>query len=173
MARERPFKAELVDVRTALPDSRRADREHLHRWEDDWRAQEILDKFKAHNPAASPKEFIDRHLKIRQYVNRISDSKDWHKEWRKYFAKCGTEIFDPRRSFSDRMATLRILYRDAALALSVYKNRLPPPQYISRQTKTRKHDKTQRIETQNEDNWRARKLCMILIGALWHEHCGA
>jgi hypothetical protein len=174
MARERLFKAELIEIRKAA--SNGADRKHLLRWEeDDWRAQQIWNKFKAHNPAASPKEFIAYNLGFRRYAEAVpapADVKDWHKEWRDYFARCATNIFNPRQSSSASRALLGILYREADAALYLHKSRLPPKSYISRQNKTRKHDKTQRIETQSQDNWRTRRLFMIEIGTFWDERCG-
>jgi hypothetical protein len=58
MARERPFTDELKDYR-GIGKRRSVVREHLQRWADDPRAQEIWNKFKEHNPTASPQELID------------------------------------------------------------------------------------------------------------------
>lgn len=173
MARERPFKDEVKAFRKALPvSSKSEDREHLQRWEVDTRAQEIWDKFGALSPATSPKEFIARGLAVRRYAEalptQISDSKDWHKEWRNYFARCATDIFDPRRSLSDARGMLGILYREADSALYLHRSRLPLKPHVSRQNKTRKRED----KTQKDNNWRAHRTCIVLLSDFWHEQCG-
>ena len=172
MVRERPFKADVKAVREALPVSR-GDREHLRRWEDDHRAQQIWDEFKALNPATSPKEFIARNLDVRRYAEalsaRISDSKNWHKEWSRHFAHVGaTEIFAPDRAFTDQMASLRILCRDATFALSLHKNLLPPKFLIPRQNKTQKREH----KGQENKNWRAHRIFIVVFSNFWHAQCG-
>lgn len=162
MARERLFKDELKAVCKALPDGNSADRKHLERWEDDSRAQEIWDNFKALSPTTSLKEFIFSVLKARHIVNalpaQISASEDWHKEWQKYFAQSAAEIFAPHRSLTDAMARLSTLYQEAVSALHLHKRRLPPElPYISRQ---------------NKNNWRVRRLCIDVLSNFWHQQCG-
>ena len=138
MARERPFKDELKAYRKALyrprdprsekPDERSgssnsADRKHLQRWENDSRAQEIWDKFKEHNPTASPNELIKPVLKARRearaWIARMSMTSDWPKIWHRHYAQHATEIFAQCESLADATAEIGVLYDDMLVATEV------------------------------------------------------
>lgn len=190
MARERPFKAELIEVRKALyrprvpgsrgPDgvgsSNSADREHLIRWEGDERVEEIWAKFHTLSPTTSPKELISRCLKARRQANawvaRISRSKDWPKQLHRRYAERATNIFSRHKSLSDATAKIGVLFYemlDATLAVELNRGSLlaEKPPHISRQNKTKKHEDKRQVD----NNWRVHRLCMISIGAFWYEQC--
>jgi hypothetical protein len=195
MARERPFKDELKAYREALyrprvpgsdgPDGvgndNPPDREHLQNWEKDFRAQEIWDKFKEHNPTASPNELIKPVLKMRREARawpaRIAHVSDWPKELHKYYAQRAKEVFARYESLDDVAGEILVLFyemMDAVHAVEFESRTLlaEKPQHISRQKKTRKRDKTQHDKTQHDDNWGIHRLFIIAINNFWQRQCG-
>jgi hypothetical protein len=188
MVRQRPFKNELIAFREALyrprvPGSRgrdglgssnSADREHLVRWEHDLRTEEIWAKFKAHNPTTSPREFISRGPNARRNAQsllaRISHSKDWPKQLHRHYAERATNIFAQHKSLSDATAEMGVLFYemcDAVVALELSSFDLPVELPFGRQNKTRKRDD----KTQEDNNWRVRRLCVVELSTFWHQRC--
>jgi hypothetical protein len=168
MARERPFKDELKDVHKAVRNS--ADCEHLQRWEDDFRAQEIWDRFKEHNPNASPNELIKPVLKMRRearaWVARISQTSDWPKDLHRLYARRAAEVFARHESLWDAAAQIGILFYEmleTAETVELWRGDMLSgmPPHISRQKKT-----------QRDDNWAIHKLCIIKISNFWQRQCG-
>jgi hypothetical protein len=194
MARERPFKDELKAYREALRrprvlgsrgpeglgNSNSADREHLQNWEDDSRARVIWGKFKEQNPTASPNELIKPVLKMRRearaWVAKISRTNDWPKELHERYAQRAAEVFARHKSLWDAAAQIGCLFYemlDAAEVLELWRGHmLAGAPRISRQKKTRKRDKTQPDTMQRDDNWAARRLCIVAIDNFWQRQCG-
>jgi hypothetical protein len=178
MARERPFTDELKDYR-GIGKRRSVVREHLQRWADDFRAQEIWDKFKEHNPTASPQELILTVLKARdegRWIARLSQATEEPEEWRKYYARRAAEIFARQKPLWETAGEVGALFYAMLEAAEVFElhrgymlDGMPP--HIGRQKKTRKRDNTQPDTMQRDDNWAARRLCIIAIDNFWQRQC--
>jgi hypothetical protein len=112
-----------------------------------------------------------------RWIARISHTSKSLKKSHRYYAERAAQIFARHESLADATAEIGALFyemSDAVEAFELWRGDMLAgmPPNIGRQKKTRKRDKTQPDTIQRDDNWAARRLCIIMIDNFWQRQCG-